>query len=126
MKWYKCLFYGSLRKGEYNNDRMIRFFGEDQVRYIKTVKIPGYKLYDTGFSYPAIIETNTDDCVVMDIMEIGEEAYDWVHGMEISAGYILRQFTKDKESYFLYVYTKKQPGFTLVESGNWLKQTELH
>lgn len=125
MNWHKCLFYGSLRKGQYNYDRMLSLFGKNSVRYIKTVDVLGYALYNTGRGYPAIVKSNSPNTVAMDVFEIDDKVYSWVNGMELSAGYILVEHKVGNNIYYLYAYRSVGSDFTLVESGDWAKQNEL-
>ena len=112
--------YGSLRKGQYNYDRFKNHFGSE-FNYLKTSTISGYKLYDLG-SYPGLkVSDNEEDVVVIDVLEVSQECFDYIEVMEHGAGYITVKVTDDqsKEKYAAYIY--ENPCDNLVESGDWSK-----
>ena len=111
----KILVYGSLRNNEYNFKRFKEYFGEG-LKYIKTLTIEGYKLYDLG-SYPGIKESVNNEPLVVDVMETSQEAYDAIYRMEIGAGYKTKTVTIEGEDHTIYVYQGNPR--RLVESGDW-------
>lgn len=118
---YNCLFYGSLRKGEYNES----YFNKGGFNFISTVKIPGYKLYSLGV-YPGIKRGDKSDFIICDAVQIEDkELFTSIHLMELSAGYsvdnIKLNLNSKEESYVLYVYDGKVEEECLVESGDWVK-----
>lgn len=114
--------YGSLRKGQYNH--------QDSLKYIGTTSIKGFDLYPVGFgSYPAIIPTNEDNALIIDILECTDEDKSWIDRMEIGAGYYIKevQVELDGQLYpcHIYIYReeyqdslKRRPR---VESGDWVE-----
>lgn len=115
----KILVYGSLRKGEYNYKRFKGYFGEG-LNYLATTTITGYKLYDLG-SYPGIRPEAGKELVV-DVMEVSDEAYDAITGMERGAGYsVAKETVEDHGECTIYVYNYPVSENHLVESGDWSK-----
>lgn len=114
----KVLFYGSLRKGEYNYNYFLRIFGEDNFKYIKTKTIKGFKLYSLG-AYPMVIQTNDiNDKLVVDEFEVSDEAYSSINSMELGAGYDISKF----EGATIYTYPLNEMKYytdSIVKSGDW-------
>jgi gamma-glutamylcyclotransferase (GGCT)/AIG2-like uncharacterized protein YtfP len=109
--------YGSLRVGDYNNDR---FAGSD-MKHIKTTKITGYELYSLG-PYPCAVKTdNPEDELIVDILEVSDRKYQGITAMEHGAGYHSSQIEVDGIDATIYLF-KTPPTFApLVESGDWIK-----
>lgn len=114
--------YGSLRLNQYNFERFKRLFN-DGFNYVKTTSISGYKLFDLG-SYPGLkVSSNEDDIVVVDVLEVSEDCFSYIEGMEHGAGYSTIKVTdKEGDKYFAYLY--EYPCNNLVESGDWSKYLE--
>lgn len=119
----KIIVYGSLRKGEYNFNRFVGYFGEDNFQYVETTTIPGFKLYSLG-PYPGINEGTEDDVLVVDILDVSESAYDSVKRMELGAGYSEVLVNINGEELPIYVFDAKLPEDNIVEGGDWLKREE--
>ena len=66
--------YGSLRKDQYNYDRIRRQFGDDSFIHIDTLEMRNVKMYDLG-EYPAVTTAKYEDIVVGDLMYCSDEAY---------------------------------------------------
>jgi len=110
--------YGSLRKGAYNFNRFVEIFGEDNIKYLKTKEITGFKLYSLG-PYPGIKQTdNESDKLTIDLLHVTNEVYDAIYNMEIGAGYKAVE-TPDG---IIYVYRYNVRENDLVKSGDWLKK----
>jgi gamma-glutamylcyclotransferase (GGCT)/AIG2-like uncharacterized protein YtfP len=76
--------YGTLKKNHYNHPLISRSNG----RFVKTVKIPYYKMYSLGY-YPILIPSQSqDDRVLVEIYDVSEEAYKRMRAMELGAGYV--------------------------------------
>lgn len=115
----KILVYGSLRKGEYNYKRFLKYY-PDGLNYLATTTITGYKLYDLG-SYPGIRPQDGTELVV-DVMEVSDEAYDSITGMERGAGYsVVKETVEGFGECTIYVYDYPVNEKYLVESGDWSK-----
>lgn len=112
------LFYGSLRKGEYNYN-----YFKNGLTYIKTLQIPGYKLYSLG-SYPGIKKSNNKDNVItVDLFQINN----WKIGksidlMEKAAGYGVSNISINNQNAKLYVYNGAVGKENLIKSGDWVNR----
>lgn len=113
---YNNLFYGSLRKGEYNHKAFVRMFGEENFLYKGTKTIKGFALYSLG-AYPVIIP-NSDSEVIVDEFELSEDAHKSVKMMELGAGYY-EQLIDDKHIYVMDSPPSYHSG--LVKHGDWSK-----
>lgn len=111
---YRNLFYGSLRKGEYNYNAFVRQFGEENFVYKGTKTIKGFELYSLG-SYPVIVP-NPNSEIVVDEFELSKEAHESVRMMELGAGYT--ETTIDNNTIY---YMNEPPYYNRgkVEHGNW-------
>jgi gamma-glutamylcyclotransferase (GGCT)/AIG2-like uncharacterized protein YtfP len=119
--------YGSLRVGEYNYNYFKSRYGED-MKYIRTVMLEGYKLYSLG-SYPGIKESQGVETLLVDILEVSEDLYYSITEMELGAGYSCKQLNIDGIDTTLYVYEGPVSDKNLVESGDWsnyLKENNKH
>jgi gamma-glutamylcyclotransferase (GGCT)/AIG2-like uncharacterized protein YtfP len=113
-----CLFYGSLRQGEYNQ----KYF---DYEFIRTVVLEGYKLYSLG-SYPGIKKTNNpQDKLVCDLVRVSDEnEFQSVDRMEIGAGYSREVVTLEEGEAILYIYDYNVREKDLVVHGDWTKRNE--
>lgn len=85
MSKVKVLFYGSLRKGEYNYNSFVRRFGADNYQHINTRTINGFRLHSLG-AYPAVV-SDENKSIVVDEFLVSPECYNSVRSMELGAGY---------------------------------------
>lgn len=113
---FKNLFYGSLRKGEYNYERFVEIFGKENFVYKETKTIKGFELYSLG-AYPVIIP-NPNSEIVVDEFELSQEAHKSVKTMELGAGYTE---TIINESSIYYMDQPPHYHKGKVESGDWSK-----
>ena len=120
---YNCLFYGSLRKGEYNHS----YFNKGEFEFLQTVKLKGYKLYSLG-SYPGIKESNSlEDTVVCDVVIINNSlVMNGIDRMELGAGYSRKIVDVTLESgkilsCVIYIYEGRVKEESLVAHGDWSK-----
>lgn len=114
------LVYGSLRKGEYNYDSFKEEYGDD-FQFVKELTLEGYKLYSLGV-YPGIKKTNNkEDVLVVNKIQLSEEAYRDVDWMEIGAGYSRETINVDGDDCTLYIYDGHVRDTDLVENGDWSK-----
>lgn len=132
----KHLFYGTLRRGNIDLDDQIldghknnktynyERFGAGTQKYIKTLRIPGFKMYNLGY-YPCVIESdNLEDEITVELHEVNEDAAQKIYFMEKGAGYLSKRIEIDGEKSVIYFCT---PGFVkqqnkqnnLIESGDW-------
>ena len=115
VKGHLYAFYGSLRKGQYNHDRA----GLAKETYIKTVQIPGYKMYSLG-AFPLIVRADKTFMVTVDLFAIQNEDLErGIHLMEIGAGYERITHNIDGKDYYIYVYERATPGLHHVKTGDW-------
>lgn len=119
----KCAFYGSLRKGLYNYKRFRQIYG-DGIVYKKTIKLPGFRLYDLGY-YPAAIRVHTkftDDEITVDLMEIAQECYYNIQNMELNAGYNIDTVLIEEEKHCIFTFYLDQVNhLQKIEGGDWFK-----
>lgn len=111
-------FYGSLRVGEYNYERLLK--DQPGVDYVKTITLPrGYLLYSLG-AYPMVVEDETSTFpLVVDLFEIdAPNISSRIDLMEIGAGYIPTTLIVDELAYCLFVGDYK-------ENSNWLKSNSI-
>ena len=78
--------YGTLRRGQYNYDKIRTLFGDNSLVYLDTTRLSYLKLYDLG-NYPAIIRGNHYDKVLGEVMYCTDEVFQAIKHMEIEAGY---------------------------------------
>lgn len=111
-------FYGSLRKGEYNADRV----AEDGYDYIKTTTIKGFKLFGIG-GYPAAVRSdNKEDTMVVDLFRITNVAKaGFIYNMELGATYFRETVKIDGKDHTIYLFTKGWENNRPVPSGDWIK-----
>ncbi len=130
--------YGSLRKGQYNYERIRNVFGINDFVYITQAKINNHKIYDLG-NYPAIVTSvYNSNPVVGDIMYCSDKVIDAIDLMETSAGYKkdeIRVWVEDKSgimrtcqlTYFVagnqltnMIFGNREE-YPAIESGDWNK-----
>lgn len=116
---FRIAVYGSLRLDEYNYNYFKSRY-PNEIKFIKTIAISGYKLYSLG-SYPGIKETSDNTELVIDIFEVSENVYSMITDMELCSGYKIKKLDIDNIPTTLYVYTANIANCTLVESGDWSK-----
>lgn len=105
------LFYGSLRKDQYNFRRF-----SHRLTYIKTLSLDGYELYNLGM-YPGLVKGKGK--VVVELHEATAEAYSAIRRMELEAGYI-ENLTQVGDCFAsLFIYNRPLGEAEKVESGDW-------
>lgn len=121
--------YGSLRLNEYNYTYFKQRYGED-FKWLKTIKLQGYKLYSLG-SYPGIKESKwADDELVCDIIEVSPECYNSIFRMEIGADYECKIIPVEGIDTTIYLYKGSVNENNLINNGDWsnrlvVKENEL-
>lgn len=80
--------YGSLRKDQFNYNRLRKIYGKKNIQYLFTCKSDYLRLYDLG-NYPAVIEKGTSfsDFIIGDLLYISEDVSKFIKDMEEEAGY---------------------------------------
>ncbi len=114
--------YGSLRKNEFNYNRMIDNYGEESIIYEKTVEIDGYNLYSLG-SYPGV--KHGEGKLTVDVLLVEENCYNIIFNMERNANYSHSFVNIDNKSCMIFVYNGKVNEKNLVKSGNWSEHLKL-
>jgi gamma-glutamylcyclotransferase (GGCT)/AIG2-like uncharacterized protein YtfP len=114
-------FYGSLRKNMYN----AKAVGDANMKYLKTVQIPGFELYNLSGAYPCAIRTdNPDDILTVDLFEVSTAREYGIHAMEIGAGYDYDEVEIGGTNYGIYTYDKSyrtRLANKLIPGGDWVK-----
>jgi gamma-glutamylcyclotransferase (GGCT)/AIG2-like uncharacterized protein YtfP len=114
-------FYGSLRVGEYNYNRLLK--GQPGVTYITTTTLPkGFLMYSLG-PYPIVTKSELSTSpLVVDIFEIENDyVANFIDMMEIGAGY--EKSTVCIEDYNCIIYVGYYSNSTnIVASGDWSKE----
>lgn len=120
---YNCLFYGSLRQGEYNHS----YFNKGDFYFLQTVELQGYKLYSLG-SYPGVKESdNNTDTIICDVVVIEDKpTFESIDRMELGAGYSrklvdVKLDTGELIKCVIYIYEDRVKEEWLVEGGDWSK-----
>lgn len=116
----KFAFYGTLRKGHYNYNRLVarapgmEFEGE-QI-------IGGYKMFDLGH-YPCVVKTgNEEDKILVELYTIPDKLHATsIHHMEIGAGYDSEEIQiGDLGTYSIYTQKNDRGGrLRPIEGGDW-------
>lgn len=120
----KILVYGTLRKGQYNFDRILKNFGSDSIKKVSEKVIEGFKMYSIHDWYPAIVYTgNQEDKIIAEEIEVSPEAKGFVDKMEAGAGYIIKQV--DGLDIYCILEDDMDDGLTgEIESGDWVEYIE--
>lgn len=115
----RCLFYGSLRKGEYNYDRFLGYFGKESMKYIQTVRVPNFKMYDLG-AYPCVVRGDIEDFIVVDIVDVSPDCYRSIYNMELGAGYSETSVNVEEHESSIFTYDNMGSRGTQVKNGDWV------
>lgn len=115
------LVYGSLRKGEYNYESYLKNYDVDDFKYIKTVKIRGYKLHSLG-AYPGIkpIKDESERLkykLTCDLLSVSKEVHNSIEKMELGANYSMEY--NDYYKAYIYVYKGRVLIKNLIPEGDW-------
>lgn len=109
------VFYGSLRRGMSNYK-----IYETSLEYIKTVKLPGFRLYSLP-NYPfAVRSKNQRDTIVAELCKVTNKQIEKsIHALEISVGYYYDEVIVEGKNVGIYLY--ESPGnHPPVEHGDWV------
>ena len=118
----KILVYGTLRKGQYNFDRIINNFGLESMKMVSKKVLKGFQMVTIHDWYPAIIYTNKEeDTIVVEEMEVTPEAKDFIDRMEAGAGYSI--MTIDGADIY-YMKNNQYGEKAIIKSGDWVKYIE--
>ena len=111
----RYVFYGSLRRGMANYK-----IYEPSLEFIKTVKLPGFRLYSLP-NYPfAVRSADQRDVIIAELFKItNKEAEQRIHALELRVGYYYDEVIVDGESAGIYLY-ESAGNHPLVEHGDWV------
>lgn len=115
--------YGLFRKDQGRYNYMQAMFGNDSIFYIKTIKLPGYKMYDCIFN-PTIERTlNQEDFVIVDLLRVTDKAYEEIEKID-SGGKFFEEFISIDDIYysiFIEIDIGEESKISIVEDGDWTK-----
>lgn len=116
--------YGTLRKGQYNFDRINNNFGSDSIKKVSERVIEGFKMYTIHDWYPAVVYTGRpEDKIVVEEVKVTPEAKTFIDRMEAGAGYTIKQV--DGLDIYCMLEDDMDDGLTgVIESGDWVKYIE--
>lgn len=118
----RILVYGTLRQGDYNFERIANAFGSDSIKKVGEANVKNYKLFNLGF-YPAVNKSdNEDDVIVCDVLEVSNDAKNFIDRMEFGAGYKLENVNLDGKDHAIYEYKSELSEGLRIKSGNWFKK----
>jgi len=106
----------------YNYTKIINKHGVNSMKYIKTIKLPGFTLYDTNLGYPTAIRSFGDNIIVVDLFELDDHAFESIEYMEVNAGYEEDFVSIDDQTYSIFLFSSNQieENFKLITSGDWI------
>lgn len=108
-------FYGSLRRGMTNYE-----IYKPSLEYIKTVRLPGFRLYSLP-RYPfAVRSVDSEDVIVAELFKVtSKHAEQSIHELELSVGYYYDEVIIEGNSAGIYLY-ESAGNHPLVEHGDWV------
>ncbi len=108
-------FYGSLRRGMTNYK-----IYESSLQYIKTVVLPGFRLYSLP-NYPfAVRSMDQDDTIVVELFSVtNRQVEQSIHTLELSVGYYYDEVIVEGKSIGIYLY-ESAGNHPPVEHGDWV------
>lgn len=115
--------YGTLRLGQGNYKRIL----ENNSRHIKTINIPGFKMFSLG-GFPGIKRAEEESSIVADIFEVScpetKKRLDMLEGYnkEFDSGMYLRRKIEldNNEDCEIYVWNYSDEGPS-IKNGDWVK-----
>lgn len=113
----KIFVYGTLRKGNYNH---VYLHFNLKTKYLGTTILKKAKMFNLGY-YPCVVLTgNPTETVVGELYEfIDPEFEDLIRQMELSARYIEKIVTIDREKYSIYIFENEPRNAEIIDSGDW-------
>lgn len=110
--------YGSLKKNCFNHTA----FGFNQSKYIKTIRVPGYELYDVGYIPVAVATKDTSKSIVAELYDVPSDIYIAVKRMELGAGYSEVELHIGGYRAVMWVYDSIPKYGTLIPNGEWVEK----
>jgi len=80
---YKIFVYGTLKRGEYNYDRLC---GAETMKFIGEGEVEDYSLFDTGYGYPCAMKV-LGRKIKGEYFEVEDTAFACIQAMEYGAGF---------------------------------------
>ncbi len=109
-------FYGSLRRGLHNYQQF-----KPNLKYCYSTWLSGFQLFSLGDFPFAIKSGNTDDRVLIEVIEIEDETTRLkIDELELSFGYYSEVVQIDGSEVKIYLFSDKA-NYPQVKSGDWVK-----
>lgn len=110
-------FYGTLRKGMENH-----YLLGAKTEYLKRVKLPGYKLFSL-IDYPYAVKSHAmSDMIVAELFYVPDiEIQQYIHTMELDAGYYYHEIPIEGKKYGIYLFSEEGKGDEQIRSGDWVE-----
>ena len=101
-------FYGTLKKGHYNHTR----FSEDGIgKFLGEDRVTGYSLVQPdGLPYPFAVP-DVNGTIKGELYEVEDKLYNFLHRMELGAGYTPKHVTTTKDSVDAIMYVSERDSF---------------
>lgn len=113
--------YGLFRKGEANYNYVQCKFGPDSILYLKTIKIPGYKMYDCIFN-PTIERTlNKEEYITVDLLRVNDDVYQYIEKIDSGGKFFEDYISIDDVNYSIFLEVDIETKYRehLIENGDW-------
>lgn len=117
---YYFYTYGSLMRGLHNH----HILQSNNAKYIKTLTIKGFTLYDLG-NFPGALKTNDNNKLIVEKYFINYdniEELDFLEGVEFH--YYKREIIRDSDNDLGFIYIchpDLTEGRDIIRDGNWRK-----
>lgn len=108
-------FYGTLRVGMENHSLL-----GASAKFLKRVKLPGFKLFSL-VEYPYAVKSRSlSDMIVAELFYIPDkEVQEYIHSMELDAGYYYYEVQIEGKKYGIYLFSEEVKGHERILSGDW-------
>lgn len=111
----KLAVYGTLKEGHYNYDRFKQLYPD--IKVLEETTISGYEMYNFGGWYPVVIKGEGD--IVVQVLEVPDEAYTKICAMEKGAGYSYEIIKVNNHICVIFLFDLAMRGYARVLNGNW-------
>lgn len=107
-------FYGSLRRSMENHDVY-----KDDLVYLFSARLQGYKLYSRG-QYPFAVKTGGKDSIVVEVFQIrNPKTAESIHRLELEEGYYRAEETINGKKTTIYLIDEVA-NYPEVPGGDWV------
>lgn len=108
-------FYGTLRVGMENH-----YLLNGRAEFLRRLKLPGFKLFSL-VDYPYAVKSKSlSDMIVAELFYVPDkEIQQYIHAMELDAGYYYYEIPIDGKKYGIYLFSEEGEGDEQVISGDW-------